>query len=61
MTYRLVRKLDNGEVLFLAAYKDVREAKKAAAAMNQHWPGEYAIYAAGREGLEMRRLRAERP
>jgi len=44
MTYRLVRKLDNGEVVFLAVYKELREARKAADEMNRHWPGKYAIY-----------------
>ena len=43
MAYRLFRKMENGEKLFLGEFPSVEEAERIALEMNEHWPADYVI------------------
>ena len=42
-TYKILRKLGNGDRLFVAAGDELELAKKIRESLNQHWPGIYSI------------------
>jgi len=41
--YNISRKVANGEILMLAVRRELDEAKKVLATLNEHWPGDYLI------------------
>jgi hypothetical protein len=43
MAYKILRKLENGELLEVGSLNDLSEAKQLLESFNEHWPGDYRI------------------
>jgi hypothetical protein len=56
--YRVVRKLEDGQEVFVAGRKDLREAEQLIASLIECWPGDYSIL--GPDSLN-RAFQKERP
>jgi len=50
--YIVYRKLETGEVLWIASRNTLREARDLAASLDAHWPGRYLIRESAHEALE---------
>jgi hypothetical protein len=57
-TYRVVRKLEDGQEVFVASRKDLLEAEQLIASLMECWPGDYSIQ--GTDSLS-RAFREEKP
>jgi hypothetical protein len=43
MAYKIFRKLETGELLLLASFDDLDQAKELVQSLNEHWPGDYSV------------------
>jgi len=43
MTFKLIRKLENGDVMVLATVDDLKRGKQLLESFKEHWPGDYSI------------------
>jgi hypothetical protein len=52
MAYTILRKLQGGELLRVATFDDLDEARQVADGLYQYWPAEYVVVAADETGGE---------
>jgi hypothetical protein len=50
MAYTILRKLEGGELLRVATFDDLDEARQVADGLYQYWPAEYLVIAADATG-----------
>jgi hypothetical protein len=43
MAYKVLYKLENGELLEIASMDDLIQAKQLLESFKEHWPGDYSI------------------
>jgi hypothetical protein len=41
--YKVVRKVENGEILLIATVDDLKKANQLLREFKEHWPGDYSI------------------
>ena len=42
-TYRILRRLGNGEQLLVASHDELKQAEQLKESLNRHWPGDYSV------------------
>jgi hypothetical protein len=43
MAYKIFRKLETGELLLVASFDDLDQAKQLVESLNEHWPADYSV------------------